>query len=157
MNPVDIAILVVLAVFLLKGLWLGLIHELCALAGLGVGSALAVRYHGSLADALPAWAGLPPWLIPSACFIVLFLITLISFGLLGAVLSRILKLIFLGGFNRVLGALFGLVQGVLLLALALYGLSHTDWFKVSRQQSSLAPPFVALGEQVIKGGRQLLQ
>jgi len=33
----------------------------------------------------------------------LFLVTLLFFALLGLVLSRVLKLVFLGGFNRVLG------------------------------------------------------
>lgn len=157
MNAVDIAIVVVLAVLLLKGLWLGLIHELCGLAGLGLGAILAVRYHAALAETLPAWASLPPWLATAACFAALFLVTLICFVLLGVVLSRFLKLMFLGGFNRVLGGLFGLIQGVLLLALVLYGFSIADWLKESRRQSQLAPPFVTLGEQVVSGGRQLLR
>lgn len=157
MNAVDIAIVTVLVVLLLKGLWLGLLHELCALAGLALGTVLAVRYHVPLAEALPTWASLPPWLAKIACFAALFLLTLICFGLLGVLLSRFLKLIFLGGFNRILGGLFGLLQGVLLLALALYGLYLTDWLKETRQESRLAPPFVALGEQVMTGGRQLLQ
>ncbi|NJC87242.1 MAG: CvpA family protein [Desulfuromonas sp.] len=157
MNAVDIAIVAVLAVLLLKGLWLGLIHELCALAGLGLGTILAVRYHMALAEAMPAWANLPPWLAMVVCFAVLFLVTLICFVLLGVVLSRFLKLIFLGGFNRVLGGLFGLMQGTLLLALVLYGLSVADWLKESRRQSQLAPPFTTLGERVVNGGRQLLR
>jgi membrane protein required for colicin V production len=157
MNAIDIAILVVLSTFLGKGLWLGLVHELCGLAGLGVGTILAARYHAPLAETLPAWANLPPWLVTAACFATLFLVTLICFGLLGVVLARFLKLIFLGGLNRVLGGLFGLVQGVLLLALALYGLSATDWLKATRQQSRLAPPFAVLGEQLFTGGRQLLR
>jgi len=157
MNAVDIAILAVLAALLLKGLWLGLIHELCGLAGLSLGTVLAIRYHAPLAATLPAWASLPPWLATAVCFTTLFLVTLICFTLLGVVLSRFLKLIFLGGFNRVLGGLFGLAQGMLLLALLLYGLSLTDWLKETRQKSRLAPPFVALGEQVLKEGRQLLR
>ena len=156
MNAVDIAILAVLAVLLLKGVWLGLVQELCGLAGLAVGAVLGARFHAALAEALPAWAGLPPWLANAACFTVLFVVSLIVFGLLGMVLSRFLKLVFLGGFNRVLGGLFGLAEGVLLLCLALYGLSVTDWFKESRQASHLAPPFVSLGEKVVSGGRQLL-
>jgi|OpeIllAssembly_1097287.scaffolds.fasta_scaffold347902_2 membrane protein required for colicin V production len=157
MNAIDIIILIVLTAFLGKGLWLGLIRELCGLTGLVVGTALAARYHTPLAAALPAWISLPPWLVTAACFATLFLVTLIGFVLLGVVLSRFLKLIFLGGFNRVLGGLFGLIQGAMLLALALYGLSSTDWLKDSRQQSRLAPPFVTLGEQLFTGGRQLLQ
>jgi membrane protein required for colicin V production len=156
MNAIDIAILVVLAVLLLKGLWLGLIQELCGLAGLALGTVLGIRFHAALAEALPAWAGLPAWLAKAVCFAVLFMVALIFFGLLGLVLSRFLKLVFLGGFNRVLGGLFGLAEGVLLLCLALYGLSVTDWFKESRQASHLAPPFVSLGEKVVSGGRQLL-
>ena len=157
MNAIDIIILIVLTAFLGKGLCLGLIRELCGLTGLVVGTALAARYHTPLAAALPAWISLPPWLVTAACFATLFLVTLIGFVLLGVVLSRFLKLIFLGGFNRVLGGLFGLIQGAMLLALALYGLSSTDWLKDSRQQSRLAPPFVTLGEQLFTGGRQLLR
>ena len=157
MNAIDIAILVVLAVLLLKGLWLGLIQELCGLAGLGLGTVLAVRFHASLAESLPAWLSLPPWLASAACFMLLFLVTLLFFALLGLVLSRVLKLVFLGGFNRVLGGLFGLVQGVVVLALILYGFSLTDWFKETRLASRLAPPFIALGEQILSGGRQLLR
>jgi membrane protein required for colicin V production len=156
MNAVDVAILVVLAVLLLKGLWFGLIIELCGLAGLGAGAVLAARYHAALAETLPAWAGLPPWLGNTACFTALFLITLCCFALLGIVLSRFFKLIFLGGLNRLLGGLFGLVQAILLLALVMYGLSTTEWLKASRQESQLAPPFIVLGEKVLAGGRQLL-
>lgn len=156
MNAIDVVILIVLTVLLLKGLWLGLIIELCSLAGLGAGTVLAARYHVALAETLPAWAGLPSWLGKAACFAALFLVTLCCFALLGIVLSRFFRLIFLGGLNRVLGGLFGLVQGVLLLALVLYGLSATEWLKASRQGSQLAPPFVVLGERVLTGGRQLL-
>jgi membrane protein required for colicin V production len=157
MNALDIIILVVLALLLLKGLWLGLIQELCGLAGLGLGAVLAVRYHASLAAALPTWVNLPPWLATALCFTLLFLATLLFFGLLGLVLARVIKLVFLGGFNRVLGGLFGLVQGALLLCLALYGLSLTDWFKATQQASRLAPPFVVLGEKILTEGRQLLR
>ena len=157
MNAVDIFILAVLGVLLLKGLWLGLIQELCGLAGLALGMVLGARYQAPLAAALPEWVSLPPWLSGVLCFVLLFLATLLFFGLLGLILSRFIKLLFLGGFNRVLGGVFGLVQGVLLLCLVLYGLSLTDWLKETRQASTLAPPFVVLGEKILTEGRLLLQ
>jgi hypothetical protein len=46
---------------------------------------------------------------------------------------------------------------VVAVSLVLYGLSVTDWFKETRQSSRLAPPFIALGEQILSGGRQLLR
>lgn len=157
MNAVDIAILVVLAAFLLKGVWLGLVHEICFLVGLGGGTFLAVRYHAPLALAFGRWVRLSPEVLGIVCAVLLFLTTLLVCGLLGVMLSRALKLVFLGGLNRVLGGLFGLVQGMLLLALALYGLSRTDWLNGARQGSRLVPPFVVLGERIVTGSRQLQQ
>ena len=155
MNAVDIAILVVLAVLLAKGLWLGLVHELCALAGLAGGTLLAIRYREPLSHVFEGWVKLAPELLGTIAASVLFLATLATCMLTGMLLSRVLKLLFLGGFNRVLGGLFGLVQGVLLLTLLLYGLSLTSWLRESRQNSRLAPPFVTLGEQLV-GKRPLL-
>lgn len=157
MNAVDIAILVVLAGLLVKGVWLGLIHELCGVVGLAAGALLAARYQGALAAALPAWLSVSPGLDRFLCFVTLFMVTLLCFVLFGMVLSRFVSLIFLGGLNRVLGGLFGLVQGMLLLALVLYGCSHVEWLKGSLRQSRLAPPFVALGEGIVAGGAQLLR
>jgi membrane protein required for colicin V production len=156
-NAVDITILAVLALLLFKGLWLGLIQELCGLAGLGVGTVVAARYHAALAESLPDWARMAPPVSIALCFAALFLAGVVCFTLLGVVLSRFFKMIFLGGLNRVLGGLFGLAQGVLLLALVMYGLSTTAWLTEARQKSRLAPPFAALGEQVMSGGRQLLR
>jgi membrane protein required for colicin V production len=155
MNAVDIAILVVLAVLLAKGLWLGLVHELCTLAGLAGGTILAIRYRDPLSHVFQGWVKLEPELLGTLAATVLFLATLATCMLIGMLLSRVLKLLFLGGFNRVLGGLFGLVQGVLLLTLLLYGLSLTSWLRESRQNSRLAPPFVTLGEQLLGKGQLL--
>lgn len=157
MNAVDIGILVVLAVLLLKGVWLGLIHELCGAVGVGMGVLVAARYQAALAAALPGWLSVAPSFDRWLCFVMLFLVTLVCFALLGMLLSRFVSLIFLGGLNRVLGGLFGLIQGVLILAVTLYGLAMTDWFKEARQTSVLAPPFVTLGQGLLTGGARLLQ
>jgi membrane protein required for colicin V production len=154
MNWVDIAILVVLAILLAKGLWLGLIHELSTLAGLAGGTILAIRYRGPLGQVLQNWLKVAPELLTTLAAVLLFLITLTTCVLIGVLLSRVVKLLFLGGFNRVLGGLFGLLQGVLLLTLLLHGLALTNWWREARQDSRLAPPFVALGDQLI--GEELL-
>jgi membrane protein required for colicin V production len=149
MNAVDITILAVLGGLLLKGVWLGLIHELCALAGLVGGTLLAIRYRIPLGEVLGRSIKLPPELLVVIASSLLFLATLATCVFIGLILSRFVKLLFLGGFNRVLGALFGLVQGVILLTLVLYGLSLTAWFKEPRQSSRLAPPFVGLAEELL--------
>lgn len=160
MNLFDIAILLLLAGFLLKGLWRGLLRELCSLCGLFGGVFLAVRYHAPLAELLMESVAWPSQLCVVIAFAALLLLTVIFFGLLGFVLSRFIKLLFLGGFNRVAGALFGLVQGGLLLTLVLYGLSLSPLPPPVHglfQQSRLAPPLVRFGDTLLHQGSQVLQ
>lgn len=154
MNYVDIAILVILAGFMLKGLLRGLLRELCSLAGLVVGAYLAFTYHGSLAESLLHSFKWPAQLCVVATFLALFLATVVVFSLLGYLLSRFVKLLFLGGLNRVAGALFGLTQGTLLLVVVLYGLSVGPLpksFKTAIGASELAPPFIDLGRAAFSG------
>ena len=160
MNGFDIAILLILLAFLAKGLLRGLLKEVCSLAGFFLGAFLAFRYHGPLADALLQRVDLPAQIAVAITFTVLFLATMLFFLVLGYLLSRFVKLIFLGGFNRLIGGLFGLVQGVMLLAVVLFALSlrPLPWdLDESLQQSYLAPPFVGLGEAVLEGSRSVLK
>ena len=160
MNGIDIAILVILCGFLLKGLLRGLLKEFCSLAGLFVGAFLAFRYHGPLAEALLKQVDLPAEIAVAITFTVLFLATMIFFMVLGFLLSRIIKLLFLGGFNRLIGGFFGLSQGVLLLAVLLFALSlrPLPWgMDKVMKKAYLAPPFVDLGDAVLQGSQRVLK
>ena len=158
MNFVDILILILLGVFLLKGLLRGLMKELCSLVGLVVGSLLAFRFHGPLAEAMVSAFSLPASVCVVLAFLVIFLTILLIFGLIGMLLSKYVKLLYVGGLNRVAGGIFGLVQGVLILAVIMFGLSVSplpEWGKLAIDDSVLSPPFVELGEKVFKGSWQL--
>ncbi len=151
MNLVDILILAILGGFVLKGLLRGLLKELCSLVGLLLGTFLAFRFHAPLAETLVEMFRLPAQLCVIASFLALFLATLMFFAVLGYLLSRFVKLIFLGGFNRVAGGGFGLVQGGVLLALILFALSlgpRPGFIDRAFQSSELAPPFVELGKSL---------
>jgi len=154
MNVVDIAILVVLAGFLVKGLIRGLVKEICSLLGLLAGAVLASCFHGPLAELLTESLRVPPSVATAVAFLALFLTTLLFFVLLGHLLSRFVKLIFLGGLNRVAGGFFGLAQGVVLLALILFALSLRPlprFLQAAVKGSELSPPFVQLGEATFHG------
>lgn len=160
MNGIDIAILVILCGFLLKGLLRGLLKEVCSLAGLFVGAFLAFRYHGPLADALLKQIDVPAQIAVAITFAVLFLATMVFFLALGFLLSKFVKLIFLGGFNRLIGGVFGLSQGVLLLAVVLFAVSlkPMPWgMDKVLKEAYLAPPFVELGGSVLKGSQRVLK
>lgn len=159
MNVVDITILGILVAFTVKGLFRGLLKELCSLLGLLAGAFLAFRFHPPLAEVLEQTFRMPSRIAVFAGFLLLFMATWVFFSLLGYALSRFLKLLFLGGLNRVAGGFFGLLQGVLLLTVALFSLSLTSLPKTMQpvfKESILSPPFVDLGEFVLHGSRQAL-
>ena len=160
MNGLDIAILIVLAGFLIKGALRGLLKEVCSLVGLLLGAFLAFRYHGPLAEVLLEQVDITTEIAVAIAFTMLFLATIIFFMALGYLLSRAVKLIFLGGFNRLIGGLFGICQGVLLLAVVLFALSlrPLPWGMDSVvKEAHLAPPFIDLGNAVLHGSQQLLR
>jgi membrane protein required for colicin V production len=156
MNGLDIAILVILGAFILKGLVRGLLKELCSLLGLGAGAFLAFRFYAPLSESIARSLKLPHGVCATVSFCALFLATILFFAVLGYLLSRFVKLLFLGGANRVAGGLFGLVQGVLVLALVLFALSlraPPKTFRPLMERSHFFSPFAHLGEAVFQGSR----
>ncbi|GAB4170863.1 MAG: CvpA family protein [Geothermobacteraceae bacterium] len=160
MNLVDIFILAVLVLFVIKGAVRGLLKEVCSLLGLVLGGFLAFRYQGPLAEVLMEGLGWPTQVCVVIAFLLLFFSCVALFAAVGFLLSRFVKVLFLGGLNRVSGALFGLLQGVLLLAIVMFAISLrplpwglTPVFKASQ----LAPPLVTLGKATMRGSRALLR
>ncbi|PNU20152.1 colicin V production protein [Geothermobacter hydrogeniphilus] len=159
MNSFDIAILGVMAAFLLKGALRGLLKEVCSLLGLVVGGFLAFRYQGPLGEVLMKACDWPAQVCVVLAFLALFLSSIVLFGAIGFLLSRFVKLVFLGGLNRVAGGFFGLAQGVLLLAIVLFALSLRPLpggLTPVLRRSQLAPPLVTLGKSAMNGSRSLL-
>jgi len=159
MNALDIGILVILTLFIVKGAILGVIKEISTLVGLVVASVVSFHFYVPLAQQLEQASSLPSQLCVMIVLLVLFVGTMIIFSLLGVVLSRFVKLLFLGGLNRVIGALFSLVQGTLILALVIYGLSLASLpssVKPLFSKSELQPPFVQLGQAIVKHSVRLL-
>jgi membrane protein required for colicin V production len=158
MNVVDIAILAVLALFLVKGLVRGLLRELCSLFGLFGGLAIAMHFHPYLAEGMLKTFSLPPGVGVVIAFAALFLLTVLIFALIGFILSRFVKLLFLGGFNRVCGGLFGLLQGGAILILVVFGLSRSplpDQARNYLRNSRLTPPLVDMGDALFRHGGEI--
>ncbi len=115
---VDWALLAVLALSVLAGLWRGLVFELMALAGWVVAWVVAQVYAPQVAALLPV--GSPgSALNMGAGLAATFLATLVAWTLLARVVRLLVHATPLTVPDRVLGAAFGLLRGaVLLLALA---------------------------------------
>lgn len=72
-----------------------------------------------------------------AAFLVLFLATLLVATLLAIALSAILKKIGLGWLNRLLGAVFGIVRGLLIVCIIVFLAGLTDIPKDARWRNAM--------------------
>jgi membrane protein required for colicin V production len=159
MTAIDIGILAILVFFLLKGILRGLLKEVCSLLGLVLGGVFAFTFYQPAAQWLQDSYDWPARLCVWGSFIAIFFVLMFLFGVVGFVLNRFVTLVFLGGFNRLAGAVFGVVQGVVVLSIILLALSSDVVPSESRawvEESQLAPPFVVLGHAVFDGGRTLV-
>lgn len=124
MSLFDLILLAVLGAFVLYGLWSGLIRALGALVGIVAGVFIAGRLFGPLSVTF-AWlfAGNEN-IAKVVIFFVLFVLTnrLVGFGF--HLLDRTFRIIaiipFLKTINRLAGAIFGFLEGAIVLGAALW-------------------------------------
>jgi membrane protein required for colicin V production len=114
---VDLSLLAVLLLSLVLGLWRGFLLEVLALLG-WVAAYLAAQWLA------PVWSPHLPIGEPGsslnhgASFAVAFLAVLVLWGLASRLLCMLLNATPLRGADRLLGAVFGLLRGVVLLLVA---------------------------------------
>ncbi len=119
LNAADFAILVVVGLSCLLGLWRGLMREVLSLAT-WIGAVVAVwLYNERLATSMPAYIEQPVLRYLTA-FLVLFLGVMIIGNILSKLLSSMLDLTGLTIIDRILGGGFGAMRGTLVVCVVLY-------------------------------------
>jgi len=150
MAAVDIVLLLVLAASVLLGLWRGLVFEVLSVAGWVLAFFLAQWYADWAAGWLPLGETAPP-LRYAAGFAVVFVATLFASSLLAWLIKKAFESVGLRPIDRVLGAGFGVLRGlILLLAVAL--LVHmTPWHDSDAWQQAAGPDWLEAGLHAMKG------
>lgn len=149
----DLILLLILGGFVLYGLWFGLIHTLGVLVGTIAGAFLAARWYEPVAD----WAGFlfggRENLAKIVCFLILFIIINRLVGLVFWLIDKVFSFFkivpFLSTINRLLGAVFGFLEGTLVLGLTLFIAEKYplgDWFMNSLADSKVADYFITVGK-----------
>lgn len=140
MTIFDFAVFGIVAASALLGLWRGMISEVLALAAWivafmtarALGGEAATYFEGMVAE---------PALRYAAGFVVVLLFVLVCFAVARLVLSMILKAAGLAVVDRLLGAGFGILRGVLIvlvgvLLAGMTALPKSQWWR----NAWLAPP-----------------
>lgn len=141
---VDYAISILVAISAFIGLLRGFIKEAFALAAWVLAIWVGMQYSRDFAVLLQDTISYPSARIATA-FGLLFFMTLILGGLISFILNQLIEKTGLTGTDRLLGMLFGVVRGSVLVALmvmlaGITPLPEDPWWK----QSLLIPPFQSL-------------
>ncbi len=145
-NQVDIVILIITALSSLFGLWRGLIKEILSLLTWIAALLVARVYAESLAGLMSAMIENDDIRYVTA-FALLFVAVMMAGIFLNSLISKFLTSTGLKLTDRLLGAAFGLVRGVIIVLLILFIIdmfvSETEW----QQQSQLVPYGMTLIEK----------
>lgn len=124
MTVIDISLLVLLGGFLLAGFWFGLIHMIGAIIGVVFGALISSRVFEYVAQFFHALTDWNLNLLRILSFTIIFILINRIVGLLIHVIDKAFAVIaiipFMKTFNRLLGALLGLLEGTLVLGLIVY-------------------------------------
>lgn len=134
-NGFDVVMLVVLLLSTVIGAWRGLVFELMSL--MGWFAAYFVAQWGTLVVSPHVPVGVPGSpLNHAATFALIFLMALIVWGLLARLLKALINATLLGGFDRLLGALFGALRGLVVLLAVAAVVTRTPWVELPAWQQS---------------------
>ena len=114
MATLDWIFLAVLLISLVVGAWRGLVYELLSVANWIAAFVLAQWFAPTAAQWLPL-AQATEVVRYAAGFVLVFVLALFAGGLLAFLISKLVAAVGLRPVDRVLGAAFGLVRGVILL------------------------------------------
>ena len=124
MNYLDIIILCILGILIIHGIWKGFILSLATLVALVLGIWAAIHFSGYISTFLvkifhPSGA----WLTIFS-YILTFLLVVLVIILIARLLEKVVKTVGLGIPNRIIGGLFGLLKGILVVSFLLFVLVH---------------------------------
>ncbi|MEN9619507.1 MAG: hypothetical protein RL406_1744 [Pseudomonadota bacterium] len=114
LSAVDWILLAVLGLSLLLGMWRGIVQEVLSLVGWGAAFYVSQMYAPLAAAWLPM-EGSSQMLRYAAGFVVVFVAVLIATVLVSWVVKKLVSAVGLGPLDRLLGSLFGLMRGVVIL------------------------------------------
>ena len=160
MNWVDPILLVILFLFGIRGYFKGLFRETFSLGGLIIGFIVAVRYDQVVAIRAESYWNAPPLLLKGAAFVAIFFVVYFIFALVGWVLHRSEKLLFLQTVNRLGGVAVGLGKGAAIIALTVFFVTSSAFIPPSTRErlegSYLGPHLSQLAAGMIRIGKERL-
>lgn len=115
MNILDIVVIVIVGYCLIRGIFRGLIKELSSIVGVLAAFYTAYSYYPEIAHLLRRWVTNSGYL-NILSFFILFCLVFVIISMLGVIIKYLLNIAFLGWVDRICGAGFGVIKGVLIVS-----------------------------------------
>jgi len=112
MTGFDFTVIAILLVSSLFGLWRGLVYAVLSLLGWPLAFVLSRMFAAGVAPLLPIQQEA---MRLTAAYVLVFIAALIVWGMVVWLLSRLVRAVGLGWLDRVLGGLFGVLRGGLVI------------------------------------------
>lgn len=140
MNWVDLAVLGVLGVSALLAFMRGLVREVLGIAAWAGAAYFAAWSHPFIKDRFRGWIGRADLADPIGVGM-MFLAAVILLSVVAGMIAGVVRMSLVGGIDRTLGMVFGLLRGAVLIAFAyvLLGLAvpSDNWPQAVRQSRAL--------------------
>ena len=147
--PVDWVFLAVLLLSLVIGAWRGLVYEVVSVLGWAASFYAAQWFAPRLASVLP-FDSLSNPVRFAAALVLIFVAALFVFGMLAFAVKKLVEAIGLRPIDRILGALFGVARGVILLLAAAVVINMTTLKQGEWWTSSIGAGILTAGLQILK-------
>lgn len=136
MSSTDWILIALLTASMLVGAWRGLVYEVMSVIGWIAAFLLAQWFAPEVADKLPMQSS-GETLRYAAAFVLVFIASVFAAGLLSSLMKKLISAVGLRPVDRILGAVFGVFRGlILLLALSVVvhmtALQESDWWVESK-------------------------
>ena len=148
MNGFDLALVAVVLLSALFAFVRGIIREMLALATWVVGLIAAIAYAGPVSG-LFNWLNVAPVARQAIAFVLILVVVMVAGAILARSLSSVVRAIGLGFMDRILGAIFGVARGLIVVVIfalvaGVTTLPKQDWWQNSTLGQSLADAALSL-------------
>jgi membrane protein required for colicin V production len=148
MPIIDIIIALALVVSVVIGLVRGFVKEFFSIATLVIAIWAALYFGPAVGEFSPSWLSSDELQVWFGRLIIFFVVSVVG-GLIGWGASKLIHIALLGGIDRLFGAMFGFLRGVILTALLIIGgqfagFDNDEWW----QESRLLPRFEVVADWI---------
>jgi membrane protein required for colicin V production len=126
MNYIDLALAILLLVGLVRGFMKGFIFEIAVVGALFLGTYAAFKLSYLLQPWILKMGDMNPFTVNLVCSILMFALVSVGIFFLAKLFTGLINMAALGVFNKILGAIFGLLKYAFIISVCIYFLNLLD-------------------------------